>query len=50
MLGKREGIILGEDKYVADSGIDTVAQCEVNNAVLTAKWNSRLGAILNQDA
>ena len=49
VLVQLQGLILGQNAHGIDAGVDTVTQGEVDDAVLTAKGNGRLGGFLRQN-
>ena len=48
VLVQLQGLVLGEDAYGGDTGIDAVGQREVNDPVFPAKGYGRLSRILRQ--
>ena len=49
VLIELQGLILGQDTYGIDAGVDTVAQRKINNTVLSAEGYSRLCGLLRQN-
>ena len=48
VLVQNEGLILGQDAHRVNVRIDTVGQREVDDTILSAKRNCRLGELLGQ--
>jgi hypothetical protein len=45
---ERLGLVLGEDRDLADAGVDAVGEHEIDNAELAAEGGRRLAAVLGQ--
>ncbi len=48
MAVEGERLVLGEDVDVTKVGVDAVRQGDVDDAVLTCKWDGGLGSIASQ--
>ena len=49
VLVQFQGLILGENSHRVNPGIDAIGQGKINDAVLTAKGNGRLGGVFRQN-
>ena len=49
VLVELQGLVLGEDTYGVDTGIDAVGKGKINDAVLAAEGDGRLGGFLRQN-
>ena len=49
VLVELQGLVLGENTYGVDTGIDAVGQRKVDDAVLAAEGDGRLGGFLRQN-
>ena len=45
---EREGLVLGEDVNAAQAGVDAVGERDVDDAVVAAEGNGRLGAVTRE--
>ena len=43
------GAILGQHGDIRDTGVDTVAQGKINDAILASEWNRGLGTFLREE-
>src|SRR5436309_1442813 len=46
MLVERSGVELGQDKHLANVGIDAVTESNIDNAIFPCQGHGRLGAML----
>ena len=48
MLDQGVRLILGQDEYLADAGVDAIRQREIDDAVFAAERRGRFGALVRE--